>query len=470
VTGPSRVDELTAEAIATSAQAAPLATVGARRDHTETRHYEITHFQATRFVPPALGKEAERLGLKVGPGRSLWQYEGGVYRKEGNEWLASFVRAQLGDEFRANRLREVEAWCKANFEARLPVQPATEYINVSNGLLYWSEDPPRLVPHTPDVPSIIQIPVEWYPGADCPEFFSFLQSVLPERDQAQSMEFVLEWTGYLLTPSARFQRALMLEGPADTGKSTFLRVVEALLGEANVSHHSLQSICDDRFTAAYLYGMLANVCSDLEAKSIAHSGKFKQIVAGDRMTAERKFEHPFSYQPHARLIFSANEFPGTSDQSDAFYKRWLILPMDRKVAAECQDPDLVERLTTPAELAGLLKYSVAALRKLMRRRRFLVPPVMGEAVHRYRLMTDTVMAHMAERCVIEPEGRERSSTLYEDYGRWCQAKGRNALGKQRWKEQLGSQGSLEYKPRYAGYPTWAGIRLRSAADEQGETG
>jgi putative DNA primase/helicase len=260
--------------------------------------------------------------------------------------------------------------------------------------------------------------------------------VLPEEDNAEAMVFLFEFLGYLLVPSSKMQRALMLLGPGDTGKSTLLTLTEHLLGPSNVSHHSLQSICDDRFTAADLYGRIANICADLDAKSIGNSGKFKMIVSGDPMSAEFKFKDPFKYRPFARLLFSANEAPGTSDQSDAYYKRWLVLPMTRKLAREDQDPDLVESITSPEEMAGVLRYAVAGLRQLFHRGRFDPPPSMEAAASKYRADTDTVVAFVEGRCALGSEGRIGVTALFEDYRDWCTKNNRRELGMQRFKEHL----------------------------------
>lgn len=414
-------------------------------------------FANRTFVPPRLGTMAEHDGgLRLGPDGGLWRYREGVYRPDGDEWLAQYVRMALGEQFRENHLREVRSFCRTNTSAKLPTEPTTEYINVANGLLYWREDPPRLVPHDPDVPSIIQLPVAWDEDARCPEFINYLETVLPEG----CLSFVSEWTGYLLVPTAMMQRALMLEGPGDTGKSTLLKAWEALLGPSNVANHTLQAICDERFVTADLYGRLANVCADLDARAIKSSGRFKVVVAGDSVTAEKKFKDHFSYRPHSRLIFSANEAPGTPDQSDAYYKRWLILPMHNKVATEDQDPTLPDRLTSPEELSGILRFAVTGLRNLMDRGAFEVPQAMSRATIEYRQKTDTVVAFVSSECALVPDARVRRGVLYDAYKEWCRNNGKQPIASTRFKDHL--QGVYQDQLRATirdGYPEWKGIEL-----------
>jgi len=442
----------------TEALASEAGTPGSSSLQRDRRPDEAFAPGAAKFVPPKLGRRAEAEGhLRIGPGRSLWRYENGVYRPDGAEWLEGFVRTHLQDEYRENRMREVRSWCKANPEGRLPTQPDIRYINVANGILHWKETPPRLEPHSPDVPSLIQIPVEWRgTEAECPAVFGFLRRVLPDEE---TVLLVMEWIGYLLIPTARFKRSVMLEGPGDTGKSTLLDLIAAMVGPANVSHASLQSIAEDKFTAADLYGKLANVCADLDAHALRRTGAFKMIVSGDPMRAEHKFERAFTYQPFARLMFSANEAPGTADQSDAFYLRWLIVPMRRPIPQGAQ-VEMIKRLTTPDELAGLLTHAVAALRRLVNRGRFDPPEAVTMAGDSYRERTDTVVGFVRERATLDPEARERSSSVYEAYARWCKENGRQALGSGKFIEHLGAAFPVS-RARVEGTYRWKGLELRS---------
>ena len=71
----------------------------------------FNHSGAGTFVPPKLGRKAEKaLRLRLGSADVMYRYDGGVYRPDGDELLASFVRSELKDEFRENKLREVRAY------------------------------------------------------------------------------------------------------------------------------------------------------------------------------------------------------------------------------------------------------------------------------------------------------------------------------------------------------------------------
>jgi phage/plasmid-associated DNA primase len=88
---------------------------------------------------------------------------------------------------------------------------------------------------------------------------------------------------------------------------------------------------------------------------------------------------------------------------------------------------------------------------------------MEEATDDYRRRTDTVVGFVDECCELDPEARERTSTVYTAYQQWCRNGGRQSLGRGRVIEHVSDVfPQVEYKPRYGGHPTWIGLRLRYA--------
>jgi len=135
--------------------------------------------------------------------------------------------------------------------------------------------------------------------------------------------------GYLLYRDLKYEKAFLCIGKGSNGKSVFLHLIEAFLGQDNVSHVSLQGIDTDRYSSADIYGKMANVYADLTAEKIMHSGHFKMLTSGDAVRAQRKFGKPFSFKSYAKLIFSINEVPESDDESLAFFRRWIIFHFER---------------------------------------------------------------------------------------------------------------------------------------------
>lgn len=443
-----------------SSSSSAVETIAAQPEPADPSRY----FTREGFTPSLLCEEIRAAGpLRLGVDGRLWRYQGGVFHREGEAFAASYTRQALGEKFKKRHRDEVQAWLLSE-EPSIGGRPSRDVINCSNGLLHWATG--RLEPHSPDQASTIQIPVAWNPDAECPLIERFLGDVLP----GDAINLALEIAGYCLLADQPFRRAVMLLGSGSNGKSTFLGLLRALLGPRNVTSIQLQAFAESRFAAASLYGMLANLCGDLDARSLKRSDTFKTLTGGtDSISAERKYGQPFEFVPFATLVFSANEAPASSDQTDAYFDRWIIVPFKQRFSEQGQaatataDPKLLAKLTTAGELSGLLRHSVDALRELVERGGFEPPESVRGAGRAYRENLDTVVAFIEECCVIGSDTKVGRAPLFERYRRWCSANGRYAVHtshfttklRQELKEQL-SEGKIGPQRERA----WTGIGLR----------
>ena len=395
--------------------------------------------------------------IRLGYDNRLYRYRGGVYRPDGEQAVRVLAKQLLGRKFKRRHLEEVLAYLRAD-EPFIGEHPPKEMLNVANGLLDWHTR--ELRPHDPDVPSAVQVPVAWNPLADCHRILRFLGEVLPD----DAVDHALEVLGYGLYPDNPLQRAVMVLGPGGNGKSVFLTVAGALYGKENISATSLQALSENRFSGAQLFGKLANVCGDLDARAIKRTDLFKQLTGGDVIQAERKFAHPFNFVCFALPMFSANEPPLSSDQSDAWFDRWLILPFEVRFRdTNAENPKLKDELRTREELEGLLVRAVDALGRLMLRGRFAPPESCQRAAGAYRTRLDTVRGFVEEHCVLHPDAWVARPALYKEYRRWAQDSGRMALSAESFYEHLRRNWPDSLQPRTRrGNRGWAGIGI--AAD------
>jgi putative DNA primase/helicase len=180
-------------------------------------------------------------------------------------------------------------------------------------------------------------------------------------------------------------RRQLLIGPGRNGKSVLIKLVEALVGHENASHASLQELLGDRFASADLYCKLVNDYADLEADKLINTGKFKTLVSGDSIRAQKKHQQAFSFRNYAKLIFSTNKIPESEDKSYAYYRRWVILSFNRVFEGEDEDTGLMHKLTTDEhELAGLLNLALKGLKKLIKEGGFKDVSVEKIKQHWYR--------------------------------------------------------------------------------------
>lgn len=417
-------------------------------------------FTSGGLVVPLLGEAVRELGnVQLGVDGRLYRYSSGVYRADGDAFVRSSCRRLLGDVFKRRHVDEVVAYFRAEFASITDRQPE-DFINLRSGLLLWGGERIELRTHSAEIVSTIQIPHAWNPAARCPQIEKFLTEVLPE----DAIEFVLDLIGYALLSANPLRVAVLLLGPGRNGKSVLLAVILRLLGPENVSAIPLQALTEHRFAPAELFGKLANICGDLDARAVRQSDTFKMLTGGDPMIAERKYRDPFMFRPFALPIFSANEPPLSSDQTEAWFDRWLIVPMERRITEDQIDPHLIAKLTTQSELEGLLMLAVEGLRRVMARGRFELPSSVVSARSQYRERLDSVAGFLAEECELHGEAWTPRPQLYKAYRNWAMDGGRLPVSVATFNDHVrrACAGKAEERPR-RGVRGWAGIWLREGA-------
>lgn len=403
--------------------------------------------------------------IKLGPGDRLYSYDDGVYRCKGDARCGERCRELLGARFKKAHLSEVLAWMRTfDVEIGLPVDPA--WINVKNGLLNWRTG--ELRDHTPEFLSINQVPVNWVPDARCPMIEDFIVEALPPDAPPLFMEIA----GLALYGRNPMQKAVLFLGPGGNGKSVALRLIEALCGPENFSSLSLQTIAENRFAAAELFGKLANICGDLDARSIERTDTFKQLTGGDTLAAEHKFGKFFMFTSHALPIFSANTPPITSDQTAAWFDRWITLPFPVKFRGTDREvPGLADKLVAKGEIEGFLVHAVNGLRDLMARGHFGIPESVAAEGARYREELDSVASFIANCCELDQEAWTPRTPLYRKYELFCRDdEGRHPLSAPRFYSRLlaerwgGSSGGAVAAAKRRGVRILTGIRLVDTSD------
>lgn len=351
-------------------------------------------------------------------------YRDGVFRLDrGKEPLFESVQKLLGEEYRPNWRSTVEESLVGILSGRglrLPEHYTEPVLNLRNGMLDLRTG--QLLPHSPAYLSRVQVDVAWDPDAVCPRYEKWVSESCP--GQVDDLE---ESVSAMLDPSATPSKAVFLFGPSRSGKSTFLRIMQAVAGVSNCSGVSLHMLSDDRFAAANLYGRMLNTCADLSASHLSDTSLFKQMTGGDLITANRKYGHEFQFTNTALFAFSANRIPTVSEASSAYAERIKPFSFPHSFAGR-EDPRVEADVL--AELPGILVRWVGAWQRRTERGGYLPTQVEVQrefeaASDRVRLWADKVaVIHTDAAGSLVGEGQGTGKTeLYISFKQWLEREG-----------------------------------------------
>jgi putative DNA primase/helicase len=413
------------------------------------------------FTPKLLGEALIARQTYRFAASQLWVYRDGVYLPCGDATLRTDAQALLGKERRVDRINETLSYVEVATRLEEEGPPDCQYINVRNGRLDWATG--TLETHTPACFTTVQLPIEYDPTATCPDFDAYLETTF-DADVHPLIEEILGWC---LVPDTRFETAVMLTGEGKNGKSVFLDLIAALLGEENVSHVALQDLEENRFKAAQLYGKLANVFADLDTRALLSSSMFKTLTTGDPIDAERKFVQSFTFRSYAKLLFSANKIPSSRDRTYAFYRRWIIIPFNRTFDGEGSNPqpDTGLRGKLRHDLAGIFNRALHGLIRLAANEHFSDPKSVSDAKQAYIRSNDNVRVFVAECLIADTNESIEKHALHEVYERWCDAYGERAVSQTLFKDALKQAVPTldEWRPSANAKWRWLGVKWSADA-------
>ncbi|HIE29270.1 TPA: hypothetical protein EYP66_18520, partial [Candidatus Poribacteria bacterium] len=384
-------------------------------------------------------------------------YNNGVFRPGGESIIKHYCEKYLGEEANNHRVNEVigHIW-RLTYIDRSKFDNNKNLIAVENGVL--DLETMELYPHSPKYLLTVKLHVKYDPEADCPEIKKFFSEVLHQDD----IPVIEELFGYCLYRDYFIQKAFMFVGEGNNGKSTLISLLREFLGKANVSSKSLQELVEDRFATSELYGKMANLFADIPDKALKNTGIFKMLTGGDMLEAQRKFQHPFKFVNYAKLIFSANKLPETYDETDAFFRRWIIINFPNKFEGDKADKKLIEKLTKPEELSGLLNLALAGLKRLLEKGDFSGSKSTDEIREEYIRMSDPVGAFVLDCVEVASEEWVSKDDFYNSFCEYCRRNKLPTVPKNKIAEKLQRHIKVEdYRPEIEGkrIRAWKGIRL-----------
>lgn len=334
-----------------------------------------------------------------------------------------------------------------------------EWICFQNG--FYDPVNRKMVPHSPEFRALNQIPHEYYPekeatrGEAIEEWFRFI------FDNEDDREMFLQYAGYCMTRDTRQQKFLILCGGGGTGKSTLIRLLETVIGLQNISNVALQNL-NQRFASYDLLGKLLNSCADLEVSALEDVSILKKLLGEDQIRGEPKGKQATFFRNYAKLIFSTNELPTVkAERTNGFYRRLLILEMDKK--PQRRRPDFFQ--TLERELPYFIGLCVQALERMYEGGTLKESSGSREAVQRLRCESDTVEAFLSDERLItrDKEARTKKKDLYQLYTVFCRASDRQALKKQSFFKALRAKGFKEVKS--TGIEHFRGVSITEGAEK-----
>lgn len=259
---------------------------------------------------------------------------------------------------------------------------------------------------------------------------------------AEIRDLLEEAVGYCFFRRNELGKAFILVGDgslekgASNGKSTFLDMVKTLLGEDNITSLDLAELNRD-FKNAELFGKLANIGDDIDDGYIPNSAVFKKLVTGERIQVAKKYQDPFEFNNHAKLLFSANEIPKIKDRGGAIQRRLVIIPFLAHFSKS--DPDFRPYIKYELQAADciehLIQLGIAGLKRVLENKSFTESDKVKLQLEEFEESNNPLIGFFNENPELEVEN-QTNTMIYSMYTEYCLANNHHPLSKIAFSKQI----------------------------------
>ncbi len=291
-------------------------------------------------------------------------------------------------------------------------QPNSQYLVFTNGVLDTSTM--QLLPFSEEYQTNNIFDFDYTENAECPRFRKALCEALDD-DTAKVLQ---ELFGYQLFSDARHERIGVLVGSGRNGKSVLMKAVVYALGKERVTNYSLPQITDKSgIHISAMVGKLANVCFDSGSiVKIGNEATLKQYVSGEPILCKKLYQQPYLTTDYPQSIVALNALPQSSDMSDGWFRRMLIIEFPNQVPIEQVDTQLYEKLKV--ERVGILLWVLEGMKRLIEQGHFSTSDAIEEVANQYRKDTDSVALWLDE-CGYYPSTERKTLTeIFDTYDKW----------------------------------------------------
>ena len=287
------------------------------------------------------------------------------------------------------------------------------YIAFNNGVYNLVTD--TLEPYTPEIVITNKIPHDYNPGAYSELADNTLNKI--SCNDAQVRSLFEEYSGDNFYRRNELGKAFIFTGDKSNGKSTFLNVMNVILGYENTSALDISEL-KDRFNTAMLCGKLANIGDDIGDEFLSGNAVaiFKKLVTGDRVKAERKGLDPFEFNPYTKFTFSANEIPKMRDKTGAVIRRLVIIPCDATFSKDDPDyrPFIKYELLEEDCLEYFIKIGIEGLKRVLANNQFTESKKCIDQLKDYEIENDNFLQFINDLTIDDVENKT-SQEVYLRY-------------------------------------------------------
>ena len=377
---------------------------------------------------------------------SFFQYNGTYWTSKTDTEISTYIADALGPYATGPKIASILKVIKSLVVTNklFNVNPV---INFINGTLEI-EPTINFREHRADDCCTYCLDYPYDPSAKSKLWVDFLDTVTNHDDKKICL--LQELSGYVLFPDNRLQKCAVLIGSGANGKSVFLNVLTRIFGNSNVSNVEMSSLSQD-FQVIHLMNSMLNISAETRTNVAGAESKFKQITAGDEISACYKGKDYITFRPRAKMFLACNEYVKSSDTTEGWTRRFCFvdfpmhfveLPNPNNPEELPIDRDIEIKLTTTEQLSAIFNWVLQGYEMLKACGYFTEPDDQKAINEEFKELSNPLIEFAKE---IEIGGEVSNNQLYSRYKEWCDESGHNSLARNTFLKRI-AKAFKEYRP------------------------
>lgn len=312
----------------------------------------------------------------------------------------------------------------------------------------------KLYPLTPEDHNTFIIPHTYNPEADTSKWYKWFSYFWPDKN---IQKIILEFIGAcLFGVVTNYERALMLLGGGDNGKSTLLHMIRALFQPQAVISINPQNFSNEYYRAKLIKAQL-NIVTELKYEELKDTETIKAIISGEEISAREPMGKVFFFEPKMGNIFAGNKLPKANDLTHGFRKRFLLIPCDVTIHQNNIIPDYHLYLENNA-MDGFIKELVKNAEALIKQKKYTESYKVDEAKRTWFKDSDQIEQFVDEAILVDNEKDKKKNgiktgiqAIYNHYRAWASITGHKIMSKRSMVQRLRNLGIRETRTKNQRY-------------------
>ena len=295
----------------------------------------------------------------------LFVFNGRYYEKTKDEMLTEIIvetmaKMNVGLVYQANSGPRIKDFCinKLSTDERCRFAPDRRYICFKNGV--FDIDTGRLNAFDVKYKTDVVLDFDYVASARSALWDKVLGQTVPDQKMRETFH---EYCGCFLAKRSEYkiEYICFVVGEGQNGKSIICKAVVNMLGPAVASSYSPEQLFraggnQADYHLADVNGKIVNYCDDVSKKDFS-GGDFKAFVSGGEFTGR----HPYSKRPVKvtkvpLMLCCANGMPPTTDDTDGYFRRFLIILAPNKIDERDKDVTLEKKLQADDVKAAIFNW------------------------------------------------------------------------------------------------------------------